>query len=281
VLVCTSIVESGLDFPRANTLVVDQAQMFGLGQLYQLRGRVGRSDRQAYAFFVVPDAERLTSIAEERLRIIMDMDYLGAGFQVAMEDLRLRGAGNILGEVQSGHMCRVGLDLYLEMLEEAVGRLKGTPEAQTVETELTLGLPAHIPASYIEDGRERLRCYKALTSASGGAAREEAALGIRDRFGPFPEELRNFLAVLDFKQFLTELQVQKADVHINHVRLVWPDGQTAVQPERIVALTASMKDARMLPPAGLHLPMPSDVSFPEGLDRVRTALEGIRVKAGA
>ena len=281
VLVCTSIVESGLDFPRANTLVVDQAQMFGLGQLYQLRGRVGRSDRQAYAFFVVPDAERLTSIAEERLRIIMDMDYLGAGFQVAMEDLRLRGAGNILGEVQSGHMCRVGLDLYLEMLEEAVGRLKGTPEAQTVETELTLGLPAHIPASYIEDGRERLRCYKALTSASGGAAREEAALGIRDRFGPFPEELRNFLAVLDFKQFLTELQVQKADVHINHVRLVWPDGQTAVQPERIVALTASMKDARMLPPAGLHLPMPSDVSFPEGLDRLRTALEGIRVKAGA
>ena len=113
-------------------------------------------------------------------------------------------------------MCRVGLDLYLEMLEEAVGRLKGTPEAQTVETELTLGLPAHIPASYIEDGRERLRCYKTLTSATGGAAREEAALGIRDRFGPFPEELRNFLAVLDFKQFLTELQVQKADVHINH-----------------------------------------------------------------
>ena len=110
---------------------------------------------------------------------------------------------------------------------------------------------------------------------------KDCALGRRDRFGPFPEELRNFLAVLDFKQFLTELQVQKADVHINHVRLVWPDGQTAVQPERIVALTASMKDARMLPPAGLHLPMPSGVSFPEGLDRLRTALEGIRVKAGA
>ena len=111
VLVCTAIVESGLDFPRANALVVDQAQLFGLGQLYQLRGRVGRSDRQAYAFFVVPDTEHLSEVAEERLRIIMDMDYLGAGFQVAMEDLRLRGAGNILGEVQSGHMGRVGLDL--------------------------------------------------------------------------------------------------------------------------------------------------------------------------
>ena len=105
--------------------------------------------------------------------------YKRQGVQVAMEDLRLRGAGNILGEVQSGHMCRVGLDLYLEMLEEAVGRLKGTPESLVSETELTLGLPAHIPASYIDDGRERLRCYKALTSAQGGAAREEIALSIR------------------------------------------------------------------------------------------------------
>lgn len=140
VLVCTSIVESGLDFPRANTLVVDQAQMFGLGQLYQLRGRVGRSDRQAYAFFVVPDAERLTQQAEERLRIILDMDYLGAGFQVAMEDLRLRGAGNILGEVQSGHMSRVGLDLYLEMLEEAVGRLKGLPRRRQCRNGTHFGL---------------------------------------------------------------------------------------------------------------------------------------------
>ena len=279
VLVCTSIVESGLDFPRANTLVVDQAQMFGLGQLYQLRGRVGRSDRQAYAFFVVPDAEPLTAVAEERLRIIMDMDYLGAGFQVAMEDLRLRGAGNILGEVQSGHMSRVGLELYLEMLEEAVGRLKGTPSALAVETELTLGLPAHIPASYIDDGRERLRCYKALTSAVGGAAREEAALSMRDRFGPFPEELTNFLAVLDFKQFLTELQVQRADVHRDHLRMFWPEGQTAVQPERIVELAAKMPGARLHPPAGLTLPLAADLPFSEGLQKVRVALEEIRTAA--
>ncbi len=279
VLVCTSIVESGLDFPRANTLVVDQAQMFGLGQLYQLRGRVGRSDRQAYAFFVVPDAERLTAVAEERLRIIMDMDYLGAGFQVAMEDLRLRGAGNILGEVQSGHMSRVGLDLYLEMLGEAVGRLKGAPSALAVETELTLGLPAHIPASYIDDGRERLRCYKALTSAVGGAAREEAALSMRDRFGPFPAELNNFLAVLDFKQFLTELQVQRADVHRDHLRMFWPDGQTAVQPERIVELAARMPGARLHPPTGLTLPLAGELSFGEGLQKVRLALENIRVSA--
>ena len=233
-------------------------------------------DRQAYAFFVVPDTEHLSEVAEERLRIIMDMDYLGAGFQVAMEDLRLRGAGNILGEVQSGHMGRVGLDLYLEMLEEAVARLKGTPVTQDVETELNLGLPAHIPQSYIEDGRERLRCYKALTSATSGAAREEVALSMRDRFGSFPQELVNFIAVLDFKQFLSHLQVQRADIYLDHVRLVWGDGQTAVQPERILQLVASMKGARMLPPASLMLPLPADKDFAQGLQGLRQALENIR-----
>ncbi len=276
ILVCTSIVESGLDFPRANTLVVDQAQMFGLGQLYQLRGRVGRSDRQAYAFFVVPDEERLTPIAEERLRIIMDMDYLGAGFQVAMEDLRLRGAGNILGEVQSGHMGRVGLDLYLEMLEEAVARLKGTPAALETETELNLGLPAHIPQTYIDDGRERLRCYKSLASAASGAAREEAALAMRDRFGPYPPEVANFLAVLDFKQFLCSLQVQRADISLDHVRLTWMEGQQVAAPERIVALASSTPGARLLPPAGLFLPLPEG-DFSAGLRALREKLESVRV----
>ena len=279
ILVCTSIVESGLDFPRANTLIVDQAQMFGLGQLYQLRGRVGRSDRQAYAFFVVPDEERLTPLAEERLRIIMDMDYLGAGFQVALEDLRLRGAGNILGEVQSGHMTRVGLDLYLEMLEEAVARLKGTPAALETETELNLGLPAHIPQTYIDDGRERLRYYKSLASASSGAAREEAALAMRDRFGPYPPEVANFLAVLDFKQFLRSLQVQRADISPDHVRLTWAEGQRAAAPERIVALVTATPGARLLPPAGLFLPLPEgDVGA--GLRALREKLERVRLAPG-
>ena len=118
ILVTTAIIESGLDFPNANTLIVDQAQMFGLGQLYQLRGRVGRSERQAFAFFIVPSVEALPEQSRRRLRIILDMDYLGAGFKVALEDLRLRGAGNILGESQSGQIGRVGLDLFLEMLEE-------------------------------------------------------------------------------------------------------------------------------------------------------------------
>lgn len=276
VLVCTSIVESGLDFPRANTLVVDQAQMFGLGQLYQLRGRVGRSDRQAYAVFVVPDEERLSETASERLRIILELDYLGAGFQVAMEDLRLRGAGNILGEVQSGHMTRVGLDLYLEMLEEAVARMKGTAPALVTETEMNLGLPAHIPETYIDDGRERLRCYKALTSATDGRAREDVALGMRDRFGPFPQELENFLAVLTLKQALTTLQVQRADVYSDRLRIFWPEKQTAVVPELLVELVGRTEGARLLPPAILEWPLDTGLSMADRIDKARDALKSVR-----
>ncbi|MEG2172023.1 MAG: transcription-repair coupling factor [Desulfovibrionaceae bacterium] len=266
VLVCTSIVESGLDFPRANTLIVDQAQMFGLGQLYQLRGRVGRSDRQAYAVFLLPPEEALSEIAQERMRIILEMDYLGAGFQVAMEDLRLRGAGNILGEVQTGHMARVGLELYLEMLEEAVARLKGAPPALVWETEVNLGLPAHIPEHYIDDGHERLRCYKALTSATSSAAREEVSLGMRDRFGPFPPELETFLAVLHLKHFLTGLQVLRADVYAERVRITWAEASTNVSPTKLIQLVNSQQGAKLMPPATLEIPLNTTKNISQRVD---------------
>ncbi len=276
VLVCTSIVESGLDFPRANTLIVDQAQMFGLGQLYQLRGRVGRSDRQAYAYFVTPEQKRLSDVSRERLRIILEMDYLGAGFQVAMEDLRLRGAGNILGEAQSGHIGRIGLDMYLEMLEEAVQRQKGMPVDKVEDVELNLGLPAHIPSTYIDDGRERLRYYKALTSSSGSAAREEIALAMRDRFGHFPQELRNFLAILDLKQFLGGIGVEKADITAHGVKLKWRDGQDAAQPEKIVSLVSANPEIKLIPPASLNIPFPGDLSVPDALLGIREMLEAVQ-----
>lgn len=276
VLVCTSIVESGLDFPRANTLIVDQAQMFGLGQLYQLRGRVGRSDKQAYAIFLLPPEESLSEIAQERMRIILELDYLGAGFQVAMEDLRLRGAGNILGEVQTGHMSRVGLELYLEMLEEAVARLKGAPPTLVWETEVNLGLPAHIPERYIDDGHERLRCYKALTSATSAAAREEVSLGMRDRFGPFPPELETFLAVLDLKHYLTGLQVQKADVYADRVRITWAEAATCVSATRLIQLVASQPGAKLMPPATLDIPLDTEKNMPRRMEALCALLEQLK-----
>lgn len=277
VLVCTAIVESGLDFPRANTLIVDQAQMFGLGQLYQLRGRVGRSDRQAYAVFVVSDVEHLPALARERLRIILEMDYLGAGFQVAMEDLRLRGAGNILGEAQSGHMARVGLDLYLEMLEDAVARLKGEGELLRTETEVNLGIPAHIPDSYIEDAHERLKYYKMLSSAPDAETRSGVEMEMRDRFGPFPEELETFLAVLSFKRRVNELGVARADLWPDRIRVTWADGQKQVQPEAIVSLVLENRGrVKLQPPATLEvIPVP-DVSPAERLNEVRNLLAKLK-----
>lgn len=261
VLVCTAIIESGLDFPRANTLIVDQAQLFGLGQLYQLRGRVGRSDRQAFAVFVVNDVDKLAEQARQRLRIVLDLDYLGAGFRVAMEDLRLRGTGNILGESQSGHMTRLGLDLFLEMLEEAVAKLKGTHVEEEVITELTLGIPAHIPDVYIDDAKTRLQYYKSLSSAVDGIAQQNIELEMRDRFGAWPEPVDNFLAVLSFKRFLGSLRVIRADIHPDRVRVAFSDAGPGkpplLDPEKIISwVTASQKKARLIPPASLEVLLP-------------------------
>ncbi|MBQ7739554.1 MAG: transcription-repair coupling factor [Desulfovibrionaceae bacterium] len=272
ILVCTSIVESGLDFPNVNTIIIDQAQMFGLGQLYQLRGRVGRSERQAYAYLVVPDTLHLTKVAEERLKVIQDMNYLGAGFQLAMEDLRLRGAGNILGEVQSGQMGRVGIDLYLEMLENAVARLKGVPEAHLTETELNLGLPAHIPVTYMDDSQERMRFYKILTSAKSPQEREEIVLEIRDRFGALPVELLNFIAVLNIKQLFMTLQVGRADINANKVTMTWVQGQDAVDPTKVLALVHMAEGAKVIPPSSVVFPLDQNLPFEKSLDALRLRL---------
>ncbi len=266
VLVCTSIIESGLDFPKANTLIVDQAQLFGLGQLYQLRGRVGRSDRQAYAYFVVNDLHHLTEIAEERLRIILEMDYLGAGFQVAMEDLRLRGAGNILGEAQSGHLARVGLDMYLEMLEEAVARAKGEGEAlRSQDVEINLGLPAYIPESYIEDGKERLKYYKMLSCAFESSRRNSIEMELRDRYGQLPSELLTFMEVLDFKYEMKNIGVYKADIYADRVKVSFMDGQRKVEAETLIKFIQKYTEsAKLYPPASLEIQLKDFVGKEDG-----------------
>lgn len=276
VLVCTAIIESGLDFPRANTLIVDQAQLFGLGQLYQLRGRVGRSDRQAFAVFVVNDVDKLPETSRQRLRIVLDLDYLGAGFQVAMEDLRLRGTGNILGESQSGHMTRLGLDLFLEMLEEAVAKLKGGHIEEEAATEISLCIPAHIPDSYIEDARTRLQYYKSLSSAVDGLAQQDVELAMRDRFGPWPEPVDNFLAVLAFKRFLRSIGCARADIHSDRVRTFFVEKAMALDPEKLIARATVAPDAvKLLPPAGLEIHLPSG-SVSEQLAFAQTELSALR-----
>jgi transcription-repair coupling factor (superfamily II helicase) len=283
VLVCTSLIESGLDFPRANTLVVDQAQMFGLGQLYQLRGRVGRSDRQAFAVLVTPDPDHLPEAARQRLRIILDMDYLGAGFQVAMEDLRLRGAGNILGESQTGHMNRLGLDLFLEMLEEAVARLKGNPLHIRQEVELTIGLPASIPEAYMADSKERLRYYKLLSSAQDDEVLRDVAGEMRDRFGPLPVEVENFCAILSFKRKIGGWAVQKADVYPDKLRLFFAE-KAALDPARLVAFVEDLREkgqaVRLYPPAVLEMPFAGD-NAPHGFALAEKQLASLLAERSA
>lgn len=272
VLVCTAIVESGLDFPNANTLIVDQAQLFGLGQLYQLRGRVGRSERQAYAYFVVPHIDDISEIVRKRLRIILDMDYLGAGFKIAMEDLRLRGAGNILGEAQSGQIAKVGLELFLEMLEEEVRRVRGEADTRASEPELNFVFEAHIPGGFIPDARERLRYYKALSSAKDERSLKELEAEIRDRFGHLPKELETFLGVLRIKQALSRLQVDRAELYPGRAVISWGDNAVAASPEVLMGWIGERSDrARLLPPAKLELRY-------DGTESMRNALEETAVE---
>ncbi len=274
VLVCTAIVESGLDFPRANTLIVDQAQMFGLGQLYQLRGRVGRSERQAYAYFMVPSLSGLSELSQKRLQIILDLDYLGAGFRVAMEDLRLRGAGNILGESQSGQIAKVGLDLFLEMLEEEVRRQKGdTAQVRPTDPELNFTFEAHIPEEYIPDPKERLRYYRMLSAPDTPGGLVDMEMEIKDRFGAIPVQLKNFLALLSLKQVLSRLQTERADLYPGRTLLTLAQG-AVLSTERVLDWIGKRSDrARLLPPGKIELRQDKDLPPHENLAAMRQELE--------
>jgi transcription-repair coupling factor (superfamily II helicase) len=234
ILVCTAIIEAGLDFPRANTLIVDTPQLFGLGQLYQLRGRVGRSSIQAYAYFVVDSLKKLSDSVIKRLKTILDLDYLGAGFKVAMADLKLRGAGNLLGEAQTGNIAKVGLDLYLEMLNKEIKRLKGEVVEEEFEPQLNIFVEANIPSSYIPESDERLKYYKWLSSCKSREEMKFFVEEIKDRFGSPPEEVLNLISILEFKHMLVKLSSDRADFYKNRVILSWEKSSIKIEPEKML-----------------------------------------------
>ena len=202
VLLSTAIVESGLDIPNANTLIVHRADMFGLAQLYQLRGRVGRSKTRAYAYFTTPANQRLTEGAEKRLKVLQSLDTLGAGFSLASHDMDIRGAGNLLGEEQSGHINEVGFELYQSMLEEAVAALKGGDLGETQEQwspQISLGTAVLIPESYVSDLQLRLGLYRRLSTLEKRADIDGFAAELVDRFGELPDEVKHLLDVVEIK----------------------------------------------------------------------------------
>jgi transcription-repair coupling factor (superfamily II helicase) len=215
VLVSTNIVESGLDIPTANTMIVHRADMFGLSQLYQLRGRIGRSKQRAYAYLTTPADRKLTETAERRLQVLQSLDQLGAGFSVASHDMDIRGAGNLLGEEQSGHVREVGIELYQEMLEEAVAQLRAGEAAEEIadqwSPQISMGTSVLIPETYVSDLNLRMALYRRLAAIEDQAEIESFAAELIDRFGALPDEVRHLLEIVAIKHLCRAAQVEKID----------------------------------------------------------------------
>ncbi|MEW6775980.1 MAG: transcription-repair coupling factor [Bdellovibrionota bacterium] len=211
ILLCTAIIENGLDIQNANTLIVDRADHFGLSQLYQLRGRVGRGPRRAYAYLLLPEEGRVTADAEKRLAVLQEHTDLGAGFRIATYDLELRGGGNLLGEDQSGHIAAVGLELYTELLEQAVHELKGEEWHEDYDPEVNLGVPAFLPDTYVPDLGEKLSFYKKLSAQRTEESLQTAIDELVDRYGPPPPETKNLFATLEVALQLRNFNVRALD----------------------------------------------------------------------
>ncbi|WP_374450101.1 DEAD/DEAH box helicase, partial [Stella sp.] len=214
VLLSTTIIESGLDIPSANTMIVHRADMFGLAQLYQLRGRIGRSKQRAYAYLTLPPGKMLTETAQRRLEVMQTLDTLGAGFTLASHDLDIRGAGNLLGEEQSGHVREVGVELYQQLLEEAVAEARGLAEDAAGEgwtPQIAIGTAVLIPEGYVADLGVRLGLYRRISTLVDRREIDAFAAELGDRFGPLPPEVENLLDIIAIKQLCREARIERIE----------------------------------------------------------------------
>ncbi|KGE51724.1 transcription-repair coupling factor [Xanthomonas axonopodis pv. vasculorum] len=273
VLLSTTIIESGIDIPNANTIIINRADRFGLAQLHQLRGRVGRSHHRAYAYLVVPDRRSMTSDAEKRLEAIASMDELGAGFTLATHDLEIRGAGELLGEDQSGQMAEVGFSLYTELLERAVrsirqGKLPDLDAGEEVRgADVELHVASLIPEDYLPDVHTRLTLYKRISSARDPDALRELQVEMIDRFGLLPDPVKHLFAIAELKLQANALGVRKLDLGENGGRLVF-EAKPAIDPMTIIQMIQKQpKIYTMDGPDKLRIKLP----MPEGADRFNAA----------
>ncbi len=249
VLVCTTIVENGLDIPRANTILINRADRFGLSELYQLRGRVGRSNQRAYAYLLVPEDVSLTPLATRRLAALKEFSALGAGFRVAALDLELRGAGNLLGGQQHGHINAIGFDLYVQMLERAVSTLKGEEVKPEMRATINLGLDIRIPEEYIPNENLRLRTYKRIAGITGETEREEVNNELTDRFGAPPPAVGNLLDYALLKGLAERVLISSIERRANEVAIKFHP-ETPLAPENLVKFIRSQKEGLRLDPSG-------------------------------
>jgi transcription-repair coupling factor (superfamily II helicase) len=255
-------------------MIVENAERYGLSELYQLRGRVGRSNRRAYAYLLVPPDSELTDIARKRLAALKEFSDLGAGFKIAALDLELRGAGNLLGGEQHGHINAVGFDMYVRLLEETVRELKGEEVPPEIHTTLNLGLDIRIPPEYIADENQRLRAYRQIANAGDGAARDKTEKELEDRYGPPPEAVRNLLDYSALKTVAQRLGIEVVDRR-HSVLSVKFHKETRVDPARLMDLVSHTRGAQFTPAGVLMMPLegvpaPADVLrfLREGLERL-------------
>ena len=257
VLVCTTIIGSGIDIPTANTIIINRADRFGLSQLYQLRGRVGRSKEEAYAYLLIPKGVMLLPDGRKRLQAIMDFSGPGAGFHIAMNDLNIRGGGDILGTSQSGHISAVGYELYTELMEKTIRELKGEVLEEEVKPEINLGLPAFIPEDYMTDCVRRLVLYKRLSLAATDGELSEIREELIDSFGFIPPELTNLLEVISLRNILRHLKSKKMG-YDGKTMFIFFQETSPVEPAKIVELSRKrMKGMKLTPDFKLYVPMPS------------------------
>lgn len=253
-LVCTTIIESGLDVPAANTILVNRADRFGLAQMYQLRGRVGRAGEQAYAYLFIPEESTLTRNAQKRLKVLMEYSDLGSGFQIAMSDLRIRGGGTILGASQSGHIAAVGYDMFLKLMENAVAELKGQPVIEDLEPEIHIDLSAYIAEEYIPDIDQRLTAYRRLARMRELKEIADFKAELADRFGPLPPEAANLLLKIMLRVLCIRAGVRRLDLAETRMGLQFSEAHQR-RPMGIVdmALAGAKQGMRLTPDGTLQV----------------------------
>lgn len=268
VLVCTTIIESGMDIPRANTMFIDNAHQLGLSQLYQLRGRVGRSKERAYCYLLIPNNKMLDKEAQERLRIIQEHTALGSGIQIAQHDLELRGAGDMLGVDQSGHINAVGYELYMELLEDAIRAEKGLPEKENeIEPEINVRIPALIPDKYIPDIRARLTYYKAMANIERPEDLDEIEDELRDQFGKLPDEVINLMGLMLVRKMCKDLGIKDLSSGKNRISLMFSE-TTSLPTKKVVELTMrENKKFAVTPDHRLNIRM-NEITWPRIYDEL-------------
>ena len=271
ILVSTTIIENGLDIPLCNTILINRADRLGLSELYQLRGRVGRSNRRAYAYLLLPAEIELTPIARRRLAALKEFSDLGAGFKIAALDLELRGAGNMLGGEQSGHIEAIGFELYTQMLERAVREMKGEAAPDEAETQLNLGLNIRIPGSYVPEENQRLQMYKRVARVETESQLTDVAAELQDRYGPPPPAVRNLLDYASLKLLCMKVGVNAIERKRDFITLKFQQN-AAVDPEQLARFVSGQRGAQFTPDGMLRFSLKATVAE-EVLRALRTILE--------